>query len=167
MAQTPKRTALRLPRYTRRKWLRAESKWSYFFDLPSWARADKTCPLHNEPLGSNYDAAVRKVEDVLLPLLDSWRSGGASDMVPEAKAPPGTFNWLVAEFKSDKRFADLEADTRKSYEYGLELRRVEIHREFITAAARWMMALKLRSVLSARMAMRLNSLSLQKKFSIR
>ena len=44
---------------------------------------------------------------------------------------------------------------------------VEIHREFMTAAARWMMAAKLWSVLSARMAMRLNSLSLQKKFSIR
>ena len=47
------------------------------------------------------------------------------------------------------------------------LRPVEIHRELMTAAARWMMALKLWSVLSARMAMRLNSLSLQKKFSIR
>ncbi len=39
--------------------------------------------------------------------------------------------------------------------------------EFITAAARSMMAAKLVSVLSARMAMRLNSLSLQKKFSIK
>src|SRR3546814_16783496 len=47
------------------------------------------------------------------------------------------------------------------------LRPVEIHREFMTAAARWTMALKLWSVLSARMAIRLNSLSLQKKFSIR
>ena len=44
---------------------------------------------------------------------------------------------------------------------------VEIHREWMTAAASWMMAVKLVSVLSARMAMRLNSLSLQKKFSIR
>jgi len=47
------------------------------------------------------------------------------------------------------------------------LRPVEIHLEFMTAAARWIMALKLWSVLSARMAMRLNSLSLQKKFSMR
>ena len=50
---------------------------------------------------------------------------------------------------------------------GFGLRPVEIHLEFMTAAARWMMALKLWSVLSARMAMRLNSLSLQKKFSMR
>ena len=52
-------------------------------------------------------------------------------------------------------------------EYAAVLGPVEIHREFMTAAARWMMALKLWSVLSARIAMRLNSLSLQKKFSIR
>jgi hypothetical protein len=44
---------------------------------------------------------------------------------------------------------------------------VGIHREFITAAARWIMEAKLWSVLSARMAMRLNSLSLPKKFSMR
>ena len=44
---------------------------------------------------------------------------------------------------------------------------VEIHRELMTAATRWIMAWKLWSVLSARMAIRLNSLSLQKKFSIR
>src|SRR3546814_4569467 len=46
------------------------------------------------------------------------------------------------------------------------LRHVEITREFMTAAARWTMALKLWSVLSARMAISLNPLSLQKKFSI-
>ena len=44
---------------------------------------------------------------------------------------------------------------------------VWIHREFITAAARWIIAAKLWSVLSARSAMRLNSLSLPKKFSIK
>ena len=44
---------------------------------------------------------------------------------------------------------------------------VEIHRELMTAAARWMAALKLESVLSARIAIRLNSFSLPKKFSIR
>jgi transposase len=44
---------------------------------------------------------------------------------------------------------------------------VWIHLEFITAAVRLIIASKLRSVLSARMAIHLNSLSLQKKFSIR
>jgi spore maturation protein SpmB len=44
---------------------------------------------------------------------------------------------------------------------------VEIQREFRTAAAAWIIAAKLVSVLHARMAIRLNSLSLAKKFSIR
>jgi len=58
-------------------------------------------------------------------------------------------------------------DCHESFIRLSRLRPVEIHREFMTAAARWMMALKLLSVLSARMAIRLNSLSLQKKFSMR
>lgn len=37
----------------------------------------------------------------------------------------------------------------------------------MTAVARWIMAEKLWSVLSERIAMRLNALSLQKKFSIK
>jgi hypothetical protein len=44
---------------------------------------------------------------------------------------------------------------------------VDIHREFMTAAAMYIMLEKLLSVLSLRMAMRLYSLSLQKKFSIK
>src|SRR5882762_10743820 len=51
--------------------------------------------------------------------------------------------------------------------FACELGSVGIHREFITAAARWIMEAKLWSVLSARMAIRLNSFSLPKKFSIR
>jgi hypothetical protein len=49
----------------------------------------------------------------------------------------------------------------------VELGRVGIHRDAMTAAARWIMAAKLWSVLSLRMAIRLNSFSLQKKFSIK
>lgn len=44
---------------------------------------------------------------------------------------------------------------------------VEIHRELMMAAPRWIIAAKLVSVLSLRMATRLNSLSLPKKFSMR
>jgi len=44
---------------------------------------------------------------------------------------------------------------------------VEIHRELMAAAQASIMASKLSSVLSLRMAIRLNSLSLLKKFSIR
>jgi len=44
---------------------------------------------------------------------------------------------------------------------------VEVHRELMSVALRWIMAAKLVSVLSLRMATRLNSFSLPKKFSIR
>ena len=44
---------------------------------------------------------------------------------------------------------------------------VENYRELITPAARWIIAAKLVSVLSLRIAIRLNSLSLPKKFSIK
>ena len=49
----------------------------------------------------------------------------------------------------------------------LSLGAVENQRELITAAARWIIAAKLVSVLSLRIAMRSNSLSLQKEFSIK
>src|SRR3546814_10554679 len=44
------------------------------------------------------------------------------------------------------------------------LRPVEIHREFMTAAARWTRELKVWSGLSARMAISLNTLRLQRRF---
>ncbi len=56
-------------------------------------------------------------------------------------------------------------DTDSSAQLVLGL--VEYHRALMVAAARWIIAEKLWSVLSLRMAMRLNSLSLPKKFSIR
>ena len=64
----PKRSALPLPRYTLRK--RIGSGWSYFFNVPTWART-RGCPLHNEPLGADYERAVQRVERILLPAFDS------------------------------------------------------------------------------------------------
>ena len=65
------RSALPLPRYTLHK--RVKNGWSYFFNIPSWAR-ERGCPLQNEPLGADYDRAVQRVERILLPAFDSWRS---------------------------------------------------------------------------------------------
>jgi Transposase DDE domain len=68
-------------------------------------------------------------------------------------------------------FTDLAARGKTSigwfFGFKLHLGPVEIHREWMIAAPRKIMAAKLVSVLSLRMAMRLNSFSLQKKFSIR
>ena len=61
----PLRTALKLPRYCRRKPLK-NGRWAYFFEPPTWARKQE-CPLEAEALGQNYDAAVSRAENVLLP----------------------------------------------------------------------------------------------------
>ena len=68
------RTVQPLPRYVRRKWLKGQT-WAYFFEPPTWARQDG-CPVAAEALGSDYEGARDKAESVLLPLFDSWRSGG-------------------------------------------------------------------------------------------
>jgi hypothetical protein len=112
-----KRSALPLPRYTLRK--PGKHGWSYYFNVPSWARA-AGCPLHNEALGSDYAAAVQRAELLLLPVFDSWRSGDV-----EAKAAPGaaygTLDWLFAEFRSDRRFTDLDPMTRRNHEASFRL----------------------------------------------
>ena len=68
----PHRSALPLPRYVFRKPLKAGA-WAYFFNVPSWAR-QAGCPVKNEPLGTDYDAAVQRAENILLPAFDAWRS---------------------------------------------------------------------------------------------
>ena len=81
------RSALPLPRYTLRKPLK--TGWAYFFNVPMWAR-EAGCPIKNEPLGTDYEAAVARAETVLLPAFDSWRTGGASDAPASAVAATGT-----------------------------------------------------------------------------
>src|SRR5712671_1096179 len=76
----PLRTALKLPRYCRRKPLK-NGRWAYFFELPTWART-QGCPLEAEALGQHYDAAVTRAESILLPAFDSWRTRGLSDLAP-------------------------------------------------------------------------------------
>jgi hypothetical protein len=75
------RTVQPLPRYVRRKWLKGQT-WAYFFEPPTWARKDG-CPVVAEALGSDYESARDKAETVLLPLFDSWSTGGLSDVVPQ------------------------------------------------------------------------------------
>jgi len=74
MNPKPPRTALPLPRYVRRKVLRGG--WGYFFDVPTWARK-QGCDL-NEPLGSDYAAAVQRAETVLLPAFDTGALAAAT-----------------------------------------------------------------------------------------
>ena len=114
----PPRSVKPLPRYVRRKSL-AGYQWAYFFEPPTWARR-AGCPVVAEPLGHDYDFAVRRAEDVLLKAFDSWRTGGLSDMVPIGPVP-GTFNWLVSVFKAHQAWADIDRKTRRLYDQGLAL----------------------------------------------
>jgi hypothetical protein len=114
----PPRTALKLPRYCRRKPMN-NGKRAYFFEPPTWARR-QDCPLEAEPLGENYGAAVERAEHILLPAFDSWRSGGLTDMVPACPVP-GSFDWLVSIFKAHQKWREIDHKTQRLYEQGLAL----------------------------------------------
>jgi hypothetical protein len=107
-----------LPRYTLRKPLK-NGAWAYFFNVPTWARK-AGCQIANEPLGGDYEAAVARAENVLLPAFDAWRVGGAKD-APPAGAAPGTLDWVFAEYRADRRFTKLDVKTRRNHEAGFRL----------------------------------------------
>jgi hypothetical protein len=115
---TPRRTAQPLPRYVRRKPLRI-GQWAYFFEPPSWAR-NVGCTVKAEALGTDYISACKRAEECLLPAFDSWRTGGKSDLVP-SRVAQGSFDWLVETFKTHRAYAEVDRDTKRSYDQGLSL----------------------------------------------
>lgn len=111
------RSALPLPRYVQRK--RLKTGFGYFFNVPTWARR-AGCPVRSEALGVDYQVAVARAEHLLLPAFDSWRSGGASDERSIA-VTPDTLDWVIAEFKADRRFTKLDPKTKRNHEVGFGL----------------------------------------------
>jgi hypothetical protein len=107
------RSALPLPRYVRRKPLKGG--WRYFFEPPTWARKDG-CPVEAESLGSDYHAAVLRAETILLPMFDVWRDG------EDAAAHSGpSLGWVFAEYRADRRYARLDARTKRNHEVGFRM----------------------------------------------
>ncbi|MVT71335.1 hypothetical protein GPL21_40835 [Bradyrhizobium pachyrhizi] len=94
-------------------------RWAYFFEPPTWARA-QGCHVKAEALGEDYGTAVERAEYVLLPAFDSWRSRGMTDLVPIGVAP-GSFDWLVGIFKSHQKWKEIDHKTQRLYEQGLSL----------------------------------------------
>ena len=92
--------------------------WAYFFNAPMWARK-AGCPVRNEPLGTDYAAAVERAETVLLPAFDAWRTGDADGKAIGAAA--GTLDWIFAEYRADRRFTKLDPKTRRNHEVGFAL----------------------------------------------
>ncbi|MCK1621447.1 hypothetical protein IVA96_33740 [Bradyrhizobium sp. 159] len=111
-------TAPKLPRYCQRKLL-ANNTMAYYFSPPTWARR-QGCDLGPEALGSDYASAVERVEKVLLPAFESWRSRGLSDMMPVSPAP-GTFDWLIGIFQAHQKWGEIETTTQRQYEKSLAL----------------------------------------------
>ncbi len=122
------RTVLPLPSYTKRKWSSAASRWRYYFEPPVWARDDLSatddrgkCPVEPEALGVDYDAAVQRVERVLLPAFHSWRTRGVLDVAPSANEA-GTLDWLFAAYRGSGRpYNKLGRKTRALHERGFDL----------------------------------------------
>lgn len=115
----PPRTTLPLPRYVMR--MRVKSGLAYYFNPPSWARK-AGCTLESEALGTDYDAARERAERVLLPAFDAWRSAGASSDKPvSAVAAPGTLDWMFAEYRSDRRYTQLDGKSKRNHENGFKL----------------------------------------------
>jgi hypothetical protein len=112
-----RRSALPLPRYILRK--PGKHGYRYHFNVPTWARA-AGCPLHNEPLGSDYAAVVQRAETVLLPAFDAWCSG-VDDTSPTVGAAAGTLDWVFSVYRSDRRFTDLDDRTQRNHEVGFRL----------------------------------------------
>src|SRR5580704_11063427 len=106
------------PRYFRRKELK-NGAWAYFFEPPTWARKHG-CHVRAEALGQDRATAVDRVEKILLPAFDSWRSRGLTDMIPTSPAP-GTFDWLVGVFKGHQKWKDIDHKTQRQYHQGLTL----------------------------------------------
>jgi hypothetical protein len=110
--------ALKSPRYCRRKELK-NGAWAYFFEPPTWARKHG-CHVRAEALGQDCAAAADRVEQILLPAFDSWRSGGLTDMIP-ASPVPGTFDWLVGVFQGHQKWKEIDHKTQRMYRQGLAL----------------------------------------------
>jgi hypothetical protein len=120
------RTVLPLPRYTRREFLQGCGSWSYYFSPPSWALTPRKgddrgeCLVGSEALGTDYTAAVARVEKVLLPLFDSWRTRGLVDLAAET-APRGSFDWLLAVYRESDEYKRLGRKVRRLHEAGFGL----------------------------------------------
>ena len=116
-----RRSALPLPRYVIRRWSKRRGCWTYYWNVPTWARV-AGCPFQNEALGNDYDEVVRRAETVLLPAFDAWRSGTPLDEAkPDAPAKVSTLDWLFAQYRADRKFTKLPTRSRRTREGHLRL----------------------------------------------
>jgi hypothetical protein len=92
---------------------------AYYWTIPAWAKQNG-CTLAIEALGTDYAEAKSRCDELLNPQLDAWRKR-EEIALPFDRATPGTFDWMVAVYKSSPLYRKLPARTRKSYDAALRL----------------------------------------------
>jgi hypothetical protein len=110
------RKPLGWPRYMEEK--TSKGVVSYYWNAPSWARK-RECPITSEALGTDYGAAKARCDNFLNKTFDSWRTSGATDEDVTPRAVVGSFDWVVATYRSSKKFTKRPARTRASYDRAL------------------------------------------------
>jgi len=114
----PHRKPLGWPRYMVPRPLKA-SAIGYYWVPPSWAKK-KGCPIGCEPLGTDYGNAKKRCDELLNPQFHAWRKREVVDL-PSDHHTTGTFDWMVAIYKSSPLYCNLPLKTRKSYDAVLRL----------------------------------------------
>ncbi|MDU0339555.1 hypothetical protein [Bosea rubneri] len=109
-----RRKPLGWPDYLEAKPLRSGGV-AHYWNPPSWARK-AGCPVRAEALGKDYAAAKKRCDDILNPQFDAWRLGRDGAVARPAGPAQGTFDWLIASFKSHPAYNGRPAKTKKSYD---------------------------------------------------
>ena len=113
----PRRKPLGWPRYMVARQLKSGTV-AYYWVPPTWAKRNG-CALKVEALGDDYAQAKQRCDGVLNRQFDAWRKGEESK--PSDHAVTGTFDWMVAIYKSSPLYQKLPAKTQKSYDAALHL----------------------------------------------
>ena len=114
----PRRKPLGWPRYMVTRRLKSGAT-AYYWDIPTWAKM-KGCTLKIEALGNDYAVAKNRCDELLNPQFDAWRKR-EEIALPSDHVGRGTFDWMVAIYKSSPLYRKLPAKTRKSYDAALRL----------------------------------------------
>lgn len=67
------------------------------------------CPLKPEPLGQSFEKACYRAEQLNGALIE-WRQGQSDGAIP---ARHGTFDWLCALYRTDRRYRRLADGSKK------------------------------------------------------
>jgi hypothetical protein len=70
-------------------------------------------------LGTDYAAAKQRCDDILNPQFTAWRVGGEAP--PSSKAALGTFDWMVATYKTSPKYQQRPLKYRKDVDAALGL----------------------------------------------